>query len=117
MNKIQISGGRPLYGDIEIGGMKNAALPIIFATILAGDVCTIENLPLISDVVTSLEILESLGARVTHLKKGTVRIDTTGLPYTVPDFDLVRKLPRFHLHRRRTTRQIRTNRSRTSRRL
>lgn len=92
MNKIQISGGRPLYGDIEIGGMKNAALPIIFATILAGDVCTIENLPLISDVVTSLEILESLGARVTHLKKGTVRIDTTGLPYTVPDFDLVRKL-------------------------
>lgn len=92
MKKIQIRGGRPLYGDIEIGGMKNAALPIIFATILSGGICTIENLPAISDVAISLDIMEQLGAKVTRLKKGTVQIDTTDLAFTVPDYELVKKL-------------------------
>ena len=45
MDKLCISGGRPLLGKINIGGMKNAALPIIFATILVNDVCVLENLP------------------------------------------------------------------------
>ena len=49
MKKIKIRGGRPLKGQIEIGGMKNAALPILFSTIITGDVCVIENLPPVGD--------------------------------------------------------------------
>lgn len=45
MEKLCVSGGRPLLGSINIGGMKNAALPILFATILVDDVCVLENLP------------------------------------------------------------------------
>ena len=57
MEKIVINGGTPLRGSIEVSGMKNAALAIIFATVLVEDTCIIENLPDISDVAVSLEIL------------------------------------------------------------
>ena len=50
MKKIVINGGLPLYGDISVSGMKNAALPIIFASILTKDKCVIENLPEVSEV-------------------------------------------------------------------
>ena len=57
MERIVISGGKPLNGEIEISGMKNAALPIIFGCILVKGRCVIENLPVIDDVEVSLEIL------------------------------------------------------------
>ena len=79
MERIVINGGKPLYGDVEVSGMKNAALPIIFACILTKDKCRIENLPLISDVTMALEILESMGARVDYVDETTVEIDTTSL--------------------------------------
>ena len=50
MDKFIIRGGRPLYGDVNIIGMKNSALPIIFGTVAAGDICTIENIPDVSDI-------------------------------------------------------------------
>ena len=50
MEKFVIHGGKPLNGDVVIGGAKNAAVAILPATILAADKCTIENLPCISDV-------------------------------------------------------------------
>lgn len=48
-----IHGGKPLNGDVVIGGAKNAAVAILLTTILAADKCTIENLPCISDVMAS----------------------------------------------------------------
>ena len=51
MEKFVIHGGKPLNGDVVIGGAKNAAVAILPATILAADKCTIENLPCISDVM------------------------------------------------------------------
>ena len=44
MKKIIIRGGKPLYGDVSISGMKNSALPVIFGTIVTNDICTIKNL-------------------------------------------------------------------------
>ena len=76
MDKIYISGGRPLLGSVEIGGMKNAALPIIFATVLVDDVCVLENLPDVSDIVVALEMIRRMGATVEALERGTYRIDT-----------------------------------------
>ncbi|MBR3894094.1 MAG: UDP-N-acetylglucosamine 1-carboxyvinyltransferase [Clostridia bacterium] len=90
--KIVIRGGKPLYGDISISGMKNAALPILFATILVGDVCTLENIPDVSDIDTSLEILSAMGARISRRSGGVVRIDTTHIRQGSSPYDLVQKL-------------------------
>jgi UDP-N-acetylglucosamine 1-carboxyvinyltransferase len=64
MSKFIINGGRPLAGKITASGMKNAATPIIAATLLTNEECVIGNVPKISDVMRMLEILKSLGARV-----------------------------------------------------
>lgn len=74
--RISINGGKPLKGEIFISGMKNAALPILFATILIDGVCLIENIPNISDVENTLKILEDMGAKITKLGNGILKIDT-----------------------------------------
>ena len=57
MEKLVIKGGKPLFGDIEVSGMKNAALPVILASILVDDICVIENIPNVSDVALCFEII------------------------------------------------------------
>ncbi len=78
MDKIVISGNKPLYGTIDVSGMKNAALPILYATVLVGGKFTIENLPDVNDIKLTLEILELLGAPCKR-EGSTVTIDTTEL--------------------------------------
>ncbi len=90
MEKFRISGGRPLVGSITIGGMKNAALPIIFATILVDDVCILENLPEVSDIFTALEILRRMGAEVEQIDRFTYRIDTRPVRSNSVPLDLAR---------------------------
>ena len=86
MEKFVITGGKPLHGEVTISGAKNAAVGILPATILAADVCVIENLPDISDVSVSLKILSTLGAQVKMLNRNTYEIDTRHLVTTnVPD--------------------------------
>ena len=92
MEKFVITGGKPLHGAVTISGAKNAAVGILPATILAGDVCVIENLPDISDVAVSLKILSVLGAQIKMLNRNTYEIDTTHISCTnVPD-DLSRQM-------------------------
>ena len=69
MEKFVITGGKPLHGEVTISGAKNAAVGILPATILAADVCVIENLPDISDVAVSLKILSTLGASIKMLTR------------------------------------------------
>lgn len=76
MEKIVINGGKQLFGEINISGAKNAAVAILPATILADDICRIENLPEISDVTIMLKILENLGAEIKYINKNTLEIDT-----------------------------------------
>lgn len=78
MDKIVICGKKPLYGTIDISGMKNAALPILFATVLVGGRFVLENLPDVNDINLTLEILSLLGAPCTR-KGNTTEIDTTHL--------------------------------------
>lgn len=92
MKKILVRGGKPLYGNINISGMKNAALPIIFASILVGDRCVVENLPPVSDVELSLKILETMGARVERLGNNTVAIDTKSFVNGTSPVEMVSKL-------------------------
>lgn len=92
MDKLVINGGKPLIGTITVSGMKNAAVPILLANIIVEDECTIENLPDISDVNHSLEILEAMGAIVTRLGHGKVKIDSRNIvPCSAPD-EVVRKM-------------------------
>ena len=92
MNKFVICGGTPLCGDVNISGMKNSALPILFGTIAANDICIIENLPDISDVKDSIEILESIGASVRFVDTTTVIIDTRRVEMKSPPLEIVSKI-------------------------
>jgi UDP-N-acetylglucosamine 1-carboxyvinyltransferase len=92
MDKIIIKGGNRLFGSVDISGMKNAALPIIFATILTKSKCVIENLPAVSDVTLSLSILKEMGASVRFLNPTTVEIDTSSFCQGFAPFDLVSKM-------------------------
>lgn len=92
MEKIIINGGNPLHGSVEISGSKNAAIPIILATLMVNDVCVIENVPAISDISLSLEILSAVGCRIKMLSKNTVEIDSRNAKGGVSPYELVRKM-------------------------
>ncbi len=92
MEKFVINGGKPLVGEVTVSGAKNAAVAILPATILAADKCIIENLPEISDVDVSLEILGDLGAKVRMLGHNTYEIDTTHVNCTAVPDDLSRQM-------------------------
>ena len=76
MTKYIVHGGKPLFGEVEISGAKNAAVAIIPAAILVDGVCRIENIPQISDVTAILKILEQLGASIRSINRHTVEIDS-----------------------------------------
>ena len=87
-----ICGGKPLHGEIEISGAKNAAVAIIPAALLVDGVCRIENIPQISDVTLILNILQELGADVRTVNRSTVDIDCSRIHNgRVPD-DLARRI-------------------------
>ena len=92
MEKLIIRGSNPLCGDVKISGMKNSALPVIFGTIVANDVCTIKNLPDISDISLALNTLETIGASVRFIDTSTVIIDTREVQMKSPPLEHVSKM-------------------------
>lgn len=92
LDKFVINGGNRLFGEISIGGAKNAAVAIIPATILAGDVCRLENLPNISDVNVISRILQEMGATVTRINKSTLEIDPRNINTSVAEYDIVKNM-------------------------
>ncbi|MCD7775314.1 MAG: UDP-N-acetylglucosamine 1-carboxyvinyltransferase [Clostridiales bacterium] len=85
MEKFIINGGKQLHGEVEISGAKNAAVAVIPATILAGDICRIENIPDIRDVQVMLKILSDMGAVIHRINKNTLEIDTRYISsYVIP---------------------------------
>ena len=91
MSKFIIQGGKRLEGEVKISGSKNAALPIIAATVLNGGKTTLYNIPDIQDVQTMFEIIKDIGGNVTK-KKNKVIIDTSKIhTYEIPDH-LMRKM-------------------------
>ncbi len=91
MDKIIISGGRRLQGDIKVSGAKNAALPILASVILGGGECTVTNVPRVVDVATMGKLLGILGATVkTEGNRVTMKMDTLHL--SEAPYDLVRTM-------------------------
>jgi len=91
LEKLVITGKTPLKGSVKISGAKNAAVAILPATLLIDGICTIENLPNISDVKISCEILEKLGAKITWNDKNSITIDTRNITTTEAPLDLTSK--------------------------
>ena len=79
MEKLVINGGTPLKGSVEIVGAKNSAVALLPATLLIKGVCTINNLPNISDIKISCEILKKLGSKITWNNEHSVTIDNTNI--------------------------------------
>ena len=92
MTKYIVQGGKPLFGEVEISGAKNAAVAIIPAALMVDGVCRIENIPQISDVTMCLKILEDLGANVRTINRHTVEIDCTRIRSTRTNYELSRKI-------------------------
>lgn len=91
MEKLIITGPTPLKGEVEINGAKNAAVAILPATLLIDDICTITNVPNISDVQILCTILEKMGAKITWTNKNELTIDTRNITTTQAPLDLTSK--------------------------
>ena len=76
-SSFRVTGGRPLHGTVRPAGNKNAALPILAATLLADGPCRIDNVPRIRDVETLLALLDHLGATFEWTGPNAVTVDAT----------------------------------------
>jgi UDP-N-acetylglucosamine 1-carboxyvinyltransferase len=92
MQSFVIEGGRPLSGTVRAAGNKNAALPILAASILASAEVRLSNVPRIRDVETMVELLADLGADVEWTGPNDVRVDGTGVEKTDLDAELAREI-------------------------
>ena len=91
MEKLIIKGNTHLKGEVIISGAKNAAVAIIPATLLVNGICTLENVPNISDVKISCEILEKLGAKITWVSENELTIDTRNISCYQAPIDMTSK--------------------------
>jgi UDP-N-acetylglucosamine 1-carboxyvinyltransferase len=91
MDKLRIHGGRPLHGSIAVSGAKNAALPLLAATLLAPGVHTLRNVPDLRDTRTMLKLLQIMGARWER-DGGTVQVDSSQLTGAEAPYELVKTM-------------------------
>ncbi len=92
LEKLEITGGNRLCGEISVCGAKNAAVAIIPAALLVEGVCRIENVPDIKDVQLILQMLTHLGAKVEKLDVNTIEIDSTSLKTHVAAYDMASRM-------------------------
>ena len=91
MEKLVVTGKTPLKGEIDIGGAKNSAVAILPATILVSGICTLENVPNISDIKIICDILENMGAKIKWIEKNKLVIDTSNIISTNAPLDKTSK--------------------------
>ena len=92
MEYFEIIGGKKLKGEIEVRGSKNATTPILAACLLTKEKCVISNIPLIEDVFRMIEIIESLGARVSWIGKRKIKIEAKKIDASKLDLKAVKRL-------------------------
>ncbi len=92
MEKLIIKGGTPLNGEIRISGAKNAALPILAATLLADSPMTVGNIPHLHDITTTMGLLGRMGVRLTVDEKMNIEVDPSTIEELFAPYDLVRTM-------------------------
>ena len=92
MDRIRIRGGKGLQGEVAIGGAKNAALPLLAATLLTREPCRLENLPDVQDVKTFCHLLEKFGVRIEQAGGCVTAVEAADLTSQQAPYDLVRTM-------------------------
>ena len=92
MEQYVIKGGNPLYGEVEIGGAKNAALAILAAAVMTDETVTIENLPNVRDINVLLQAIEEIGAKVERVNAHKVKINGSFIRDVSVDNEFIRKI-------------------------
>jgi len=92
VDKLVITGGNPLQGEIRISGAKNAALPILAATLLADGPVTVCNVPHLQDVTTTMELLGNMGVHLTVDEKLNTEVDARTIRSFVAPYELVKTM-------------------------
>jgi UDP-N-acetylglucosamine 1-carboxyvinyltransferase len=92
MDKLLITGGNTLSGDVRISGAKNAALPILAATLLAEEPVTVGNVPHLQDVTTTIELLGHMGAQITVNDRMQVEVDAREIHSFEAPYELVKTM-------------------------
>ena len=92
MDKLLIRGGRRLQGEVAISGAKNAALPILCASLLTPETLSLENLPRLRDIGTTLRLLERLGVRHSNGRSDRVELDASQVNNLEAPYDLVKTM-------------------------
>ncbi len=92
MDKLIVYGGTPLSGEIRISGAKNAALPLLAASLLADGPLEISNVPHLQDITTTMEILGRLGVRLTIGEKMTIEADASAVNSVRAPYELVKTM-------------------------
>ena len=92
MDKLIITGGFPLNGEIRISGAKNAALPILAATLLADEPVVVRNIPHLHDITTTMELLGRMGVRLMVDEKMGIEADATTIEEFYAPYELVKTM-------------------------
>ena len=92
MDKLLIRGGRPLEGAVAISGAKNAALPILAASILTPETLRLQNVPNLRDVATTCALLTQMGIWVRQPGDGTVELSAHAVPNPLAPYDMVKTM-------------------------
>jgi len=92
MDKLLISGGARLDGEVRASGAKNAALPIMAATLLADGICSLSNVPHLRDITTTMELLGRLGVRLTVDERMGIQADARQVTSVEAPYELVKTM-------------------------
>ena len=92
MDKLIVNGGYPLRGEIRISGAKNAALPVLVASLLTDGPLRIGNVPHLQDITTTMELLGRMGVRLTVDEKMTIEADAANITQLRAPYDLVKTM-------------------------
>lgn len=92
MDKLIIVGGKPLKGEVIISGAKNAALPILAASLLASDNVTLANIPNLNDIATMKALLQSMGVTIVTNENNELQIEANHVNELVAPYELVKKM-------------------------
>lgn len=92
MQKLIIHGGTPISGEVQISGAKNAALPILCASLLTSETCIVTNVPSLNDTTTMLSLLEQMGVNVSIDKRSEISLTATNLSNLTAPYEMVKTM-------------------------
>lgn len=92
MEQYVIKGGNPLVGEVEIGGAKNAALPILAAVVMTDETVKIENIPDVRDTNVLMQAMQEIGVHIEHMDRHTVKMNASQIQDLVVDNDYIKKI-------------------------